>query len=168
MLTFRRNPYIYGSGAEKTNTPAITLDALNSDGSKLVLDSSHEPLQASINTGLPGTNQQTISISTQTRAIQSFRIDDLNSAFRLTFNLPVEERGFTIIANLNRPPTTTDNIFSLAINSEGNNMQTSSNIVYSRTGNITSIFIPSGALSNTGELKVSIQAKSKGNLFQDV
>ena len=165
MLTYRRNPYTYGSDAEKTNTPAIALDAFNSDGSKLVLDSSHEPLQASINTGLTGTSQQTISISTQTRAIQSFRIVDLNSALRLTFDLPVEEHGFTIIANLNKPPTNTDYIFSLVINGEGNNMQTSSNVEYTRTGNITSIFIQSGALSNTGELKVSIQAKPTGNLF---
>ena len=165
MVTFRRNPYSYGSGAEQTNTPAISLEAFKSDGSRVTLNQGHEPLQASIKTSLLESIPETVSISTTTRAIHTFLVIDRMSAISLTFDLPMKDYSFRIRGNLNKLPTANDNIFSLVTSGKVDLTQASTNVVFTRSGNVTSLFIAGGSLSTTGELMVTIQTIPEGNVY---
>ena len=98
MMSFKTNPYSYGENAQETNTPVVTIGlSKGAAGEPIELDSSHDPIEASIRTGLPKHIPTKQSFSPEKGAAHSFKILDTNYAMRLAFELDTTQASHNLI-----------------------------------------------------------------------
>ena len=166
MLSFKGNPYSYGTGSEQTNTPSIKIEVTKSDGTLLQMDDSNEPITASITTNLNTAIQPTeISASNGNIGVNhTFRILSSETALQITFDLVRSGATYNLLGNLNTFPNERSNLFFLTVTPSTSTVTSASNSLGMKTnldGSRLTLFIAGGSFTSTGTLYVFVNETGK-------